>query len=162
MRRLSGKAELVKADGTTATLKQGDAFPAEGSSVKTAPGAKVTLTFSNQTNLSLDEKTELQVDKFQQEPFAVANDLQLEPSTSQSHFTVSSGALDIDTPQLLSGTHMVFETQHASISILNVQSGGEAPRLSSRPSKPISSSSWAGPTSRPAGWTDPSWPSARI
>ena len=93
--------------------------------MKTAPGAKATLLFSNHTSLSLEEKTELRVDQYEQEPFTVALDQQVEPSNSQSHITVRSGQMDIDTPQLATGSHLVFETPHASIALLTVASGGE-------------------------------------
>ncbi len=124
VRRISGPAEMI-AGGAATPLKAGDAYPAEAAVVKTAPGAKVTLLFSNHTSLSLEEKTELRVDQYQQEPFTVANDSQVEPSNSRSHLTLRSGQMDIDTPQLATGTHLVFETPHASISLLNVESGGE-------------------------------------
>ena len=98
---------------------------ARGVIVRTVGDAKATLVLANETSLVLAPRTELKVDKFDQEPFKPNNNLSIEPSNSQTVVLLHSGQLDIDTPQLLSGTSLVFETAHGAISILNNQSGGE-------------------------------------
>ena len=77
----------------------------------------------------MNEKSELKFDKFDQEPFAPNNNLDVEPSNSQTIVLMRAGQMDIDTPQLLSGTTLVFETPHGAIGIQNNQSGGQQASL---------------------------------
>ncbi len=88
-------------------------------------GANATLVLSNETAIFVDEKTELKINKFEQQPFLPSKSLAVEPSNSDTLATVNAGRIVVSTPQLLSGTSMVFETAHAHVSILNGQSGGE-------------------------------------
>ncbi|HEX3730310.1 MAG TPA: hypothetical protein VHV47_10935, partial [Opitutaceae bacterium] len=119
-----GTAECL-ADGRIWNLAKGERVLARGAVVRTKDNARVTLLFSNQTSLSLEQNASMKVEKFDQEPFQPNNDLQHEPSSSQMLVYVNQGAIVIATPQLYSGTHIVFETQHCACAVLNGQSGGE-------------------------------------
>jgi len=121
---VNGKVECT-ADGRIWDLKKGDQVLGRGTKIKTDKDANVTVMFSNQTVMFIDEKTELRIKRFDQEPFTPNNNLGIEPSNSETLINLFEGELVLNTPQLLSGTHLIFETPHAQISVLNVQSGNE-------------------------------------
>lgn len=98
-------------------LKKGDTFPARGAIVDTGKGANATLLFSNGTGVYVDEKTHFEVKRFEQEFFAPNNNLRVEPSNSLTLVSLSVGRVVLSTPQLLSGTIMIYETPHASVNI---------------------------------------------
>jgi hypothetical protein len=110
-------------------LKVGDTLIARDTIIKTEGDSHVSLVLGNETRLSVNEKSELKFDKFDQEPFAPNNNLDVEPSNSQMIVLMRAGQMDIDTPQLLSGTTLVFETPHGAIGIQNNQSGGQQASL---------------------------------
>ncbi len=113
----------------TAQIAEGSSYTGRASILKTGPGASAVLFFANGTTLSLGEKVELKVDKFDQEPFTPNNNQDVEPSNSQSVFILRRGKIGVDTPQLLSGTTLAFVTAHGVISIANDQSGGQKASL---------------------------------
>jgi hypothetical protein len=121
---VSGTAECI-ADGKIWDLTKGERVLARGAMVRTKDKSHVTLLFSNQTAVYLEAKTSLKVEKFDQEPFQPNNDLLHEPSSSQLLVYVQNGSVVIATPQLYSGTHLLFETQHCVCAILNGQVGTE-------------------------------------
>lgn len=98
-------------------LKKGDTMPARGAIVDTGKGANATLIFSNGTGVYVDEKTHFEVKRFEQEFFAPNNNLRVEPSNSLTLVSLSVGRVVLSTPQLLSGTIMIYETPHASVNI---------------------------------------------
>jgi len=98
-------------------LKKGDTMPARGAIVDTLKGANATLIFSNGTGVYVDEKTHFEVKRFEQEFFAPNNNLRVEPSNSLTLISLSVGRVVLSTPQLLSGTIMIYETPHASVNI---------------------------------------------
>ncbi len=104
-------------DGRIFELKKGDVVLARGTTVETAADSNITLVFSNQTAVFSDEKTRFQIEKFDQEFFAPNNNLRVEPSNSATIVKFTSGRLVINTPRLLSGTSMVYETEHSAIYI---------------------------------------------
>jgi len=119
-----GTVQYTTKDGTF-DLKQGDSRIARGTIFKTGADSRLSLALANETRLTVDEKTELKMDKFDQEPFAPNNNLDVEPSNSQTVVLIRAGHVGVDTPQLLSGTTLAFETPHGVIGILNNQSGGQ-------------------------------------
>jgi len=121
---VKGHVECV-ADGRIFDLKKGDIVLGRGSRIKSLPNSNATLLFSNETTFFVDEKTQFKINKFEQQPFQPNNNLVIEPSNSNTLVTVIVGRIVIGTPQLLSGTSLVFETDHAHVSILNGQPGGE-------------------------------------
>lgn len=98
-------------------LKKGDTLPARGAVFDTGKGANATLLFSNGTGVYVDEKTHFEVKRFEQEFFAPNNNLRVEPSNSLTLISLSVGRVVLSTPQLLSGTIMIYETPHASVNI---------------------------------------------
>ena len=116
---------LIGEEGRITTLRKGRVVVGNGSLISTGKKSSTTLVFSNQTAIFLDENTEIEVKRFDQEPFAPNNNLLIEPSNSATRIIVKIGRVVIDTPRLQSGTHMAFETRHSHIEILNVEQGGE-------------------------------------
>jgi hypothetical protein len=121
---VTGKVQAI-ADGRIWDIKKGDIVLARGAILSSDPGSNATIVFSNGTSFFIDEKTDFKVNKFDQQPFLPNNNLAIEPSNSDTRVTVDSGRLVISTPQLISGTSLVFETVHAQCSVLNDQTGGE-------------------------------------
>jgi len=119
-----GRVECISGDQVF-DLKKGDAVLARGSSLTSFAGGNATLVLSNETAIFVDEKTELTINKFEQQPFLPTKSMAVEPSNSDTLATVSAGRIVISTPQLLSGTSLIFETPHARISFLNGQPGGQ-------------------------------------
>ena len=114
-------------DGKVIELKKGDIIPAGGTIIQTTKGSSLTFVLSNGTSVFADENTKFAITKFDQEPFAPNNNLLMEPSNTQSHIQVLSGRMVISTPQLQSGTSMVFETPHSSTNLVSsgTETGGE-------------------------------------
>ena len=106
-------------------LQKGDKVPGRGTIIRTDANSTATLLFSNGSTMILMAKSEIKVEKFDQEPFTPNNNLLIEPSNSQLFIYVRAGSLVVSTKQLLSGSRFVFDTPHAAVSILNNQSGGE-------------------------------------
>lgn len=98
-------------------LKKGDTVPARGAILETAAGANVTIVFSNGTGVYTDEKTRFEIKRFEQEFFAPNNNLRVEPSNSLTLVKLTVGRVVLSTPQLLSGTIMLYETPHSSVNI---------------------------------------------
>lgn len=113
---VNGAATCVS-DGRILELKKGDTIVARGSSVDTPAGANVVLVFSNGTGVYVDEKTQLKIEKFDQEFFAPNNNLRVEPSNSATVVKLSTGRVVVSTPRLLSGTTMAYQTPHAAVLI---------------------------------------------
>jgi hypothetical protein len=104
-------------DGRIWDVKKGDTFQARGLVLRTGDGAHATIVFSNGTGVYADEKTNLEVVKFDQEFFAPNNNLRVEPSNSSTIVKLDTGRVVISTPRLISGTTMVYETAHAAVGI---------------------------------------------
>jgi hypothetical protein len=121
----SKEGGLVGNEGRITVLKKGTVVVANGSVISTGKNSNVTLVFSNQTAMYLDENTELEIKRFDQEPFQPNNNLLIEPSNSATLAVVKIGRVIVDTPRLLSGTTMAFETRHSNITILNVVPSGQ-------------------------------------
>ena len=91
---------------------------AEGTVIETKPDATDSLVLSNGTALYLGAETRLEVKKFQQEPFSpTRNDLDVEPSISQTLIKVQRGSVGICTSKLVAGSAMVYTTPHSTINI---------------------------------------------
>lgn len=112
----NGTATCIS-DGRIIELRKGDAILARGTQISTGPASNVILVLSNGTGVFVDENTQLQIERFEQEPFTPGNNLRLEPSNSVTLAKLIRGRLLLSTPRLLSGTSMVYQTAHASIAI---------------------------------------------
>jgi hypothetical protein len=104
-------------DSRIMELKKGDTFPARGAIIDTAAHANATLVFSNGTGVYTDEKTHFEIKRFEQEFFAPNNNLRVEPSNSLTMVRLDFGRVVLSTPQLLSGTIMLYETPHALVNV---------------------------------------------
>lgn len=113
---INGTATCI-VDGRINEVKKGDSFMARGAVVETTAGSNLTIVFSNQTGVYVDEKTRFEVEKFDQEFFAPNNNLRVEPSNSSTIVKLMNGRLVISTPRLLSGTTMVYQTPHAAVGV---------------------------------------------
>ena len=123
---VDGQVEAVNPEtGRISDLKKGDVLPGRGARIYSHDNATATLLFSNQTSVFVTKNTSLRVEKFDQEPFQPNNNLLIEPSNSQLIVYVQDGQIVVSTPQLLSGSRLMFESQHCAASILNNQSGGQ-------------------------------------
>lgn len=113
---VKGTATCVS-EGRILELKKGDTIVARGTTIETAPGSNAVLVFSNGTGVFADEKTQLRIDKFDQEFFTPNNNLRVEPSNSSTVVKLNAGRVLVSTPRLLGGTTMAYQTLHASVMI---------------------------------------------
>ena len=93
-------------------------YAIEGSKIETKADASGTLVFSNGTSIILGSNTRLEVKKFLQEPFTPnRNDLDVEPSISQTVVKLMRGAVGICTSRLVAGSSMSYQTPQGTIEI---------------------------------------------
>lgn len=104
--------------GTTTVLKKGDTLPVQGARNETAPAAHVAYVYSNGTSLYIDEKTVVQVSKFEQRPFPKGVDITVtEPSVSHTMGRITQGRIVVTTNKLATGTTMIYLTPHAEVKV---------------------------------------------
>ncbi len=105
-------------NGSLNPLKKGDTLPIQGARNETAAAAHVVLVFSNGTSLYVDEKTLVQIIKFEQKPFPKGIDTTAtEPSVSHTLGRITQGRIIVTTNKLATGTTMVYMTPHAEVKI---------------------------------------------
>jgi hypothetical protein len=93
-------------------------YAAEGTLIETKNNSSDALVFSNGTALLVGANTRFEVKKFLQEPFTPnRNDLDVEPSISQTAIKVSQGSIGVCTARLVAGSSMVYTTPHCTINI---------------------------------------------
>jgi len=99
-------------------LKKGISLPVQGARNETTPAAHVVLVYSNGTSLYVDEKTVIQIAKFEQKPFPKGIDTTVtEPSVSHTVGRITQGRIIITTNKLMTGTTMIYMTPHAQVKI---------------------------------------------
>jgi hypothetical protein len=99
-------------------LKKGVSLPVQGARNETTPAAHVVWVYSNGTSLYVDEKTVIQIAKFEQKPFPKGTDTTVnEPSVSHTVGRITQGRIIITTNKLMTGTTMVYITPHAQVKI---------------------------------------------
>lgn len=77
-----------------------------------------TMVYSNGTGAFFDADTRVEVKRFVQEPFTPnRNDMDVEPSISQTQAFLSRGAVGLCNSKFVAGSNMVYNTQHGSINI---------------------------------------------
>jgi FecR protein len=104
--------------GSPNVLKKGDTLPIQGARNETAPAAHVVFVYSNGTSLYIDEKTVVQIAKFEQRPFPKGTDITVnEPSVSHTMGRITQGRIIITTNKLATGTTMIYLTPHAEVKI---------------------------------------------
>jgi hypothetical protein len=99
-------------------LKKGISLPVQGARNETTPASHVVLVYSNGTSLYIDEKTIVQIAKFEQKPFPKGTDTTVtEPSVSHTVGRITQGRIIITTNKLMTGTTMIYLTPHAEVKI---------------------------------------------
>lgn len=86
---------LAKATGVSVTLKSGDAIM-DGTQIVTAPGGEAILVFSNGASVDVAADSTLDIDEFQQDPFATSqkvSEMTQEPTTSVTKLNLTKGEL---------------------------------------------------------------------
>jgi len=101
--KVEGQVSKIKADGTTAPLKNGDMLT-ETDAVLTGKGGGVVLVFSNGSSVKVGSDTRLAIDEFKMDP--LAEDLKPgelkggEPSVSQTKLNLAYGEMVGDVKKL--------------------------------------------------------------
>lgn len=94
------------------------AYNAEGASIETKADSANTFVFSNGSALAVGPNCRFEVKKFVQEPFTPnRNDLEVEPSISQTVVKISQGCVGLCTSRLVAGSSMTYQTPHGSINV---------------------------------------------
>ncbi len=116
-------------------LTKKSVYSAEGTTIETKPDANNALVLSNGTGVFFDPDTKLEIKRFLQEPFTPnRNDLEVEPSVSQTAAFLPRGTVALCTGKMVAGSTMVYSTPQASVSIRGrkvvVQSSGNTTTVS--------------------------------
>ena len=94
--RVQGHVEAVsKVDGKTTVLHDGDGVT-DQSTIMTSPGASIILVFSNGATVNVAADSNLDIDQFDQDPFAAdvkVSDLKAEPGRSITKLNLTRGEL---------------------------------------------------------------------
>lgn len=108
-------------------LSRRSVYNAEGTIIETKPAADpavqakdfATMVYSNGTGAYFDPDTRLELKRFEQEPFTpTRTDFDVEPSISQTQAFLARGTVGLCTSKLVAGSSMVYQTQHAAVTIL--------------------------------------------
>jgi hypothetical protein len=94
--RVQGHVEAItKADGLTHVLHEGDKVT-DQTQIVTSPGASVILVFSNGATVNVSPDSNLDIEQFEQDPFATdqkVSDMKAEPGTSTTKLNLTKGEL---------------------------------------------------------------------
>lgn len=91
---------------------------AEGATIETKADSSNTLVFSNGTSIVVGPNSRFEVKRFLQEPFVPnRNDLDVEPSISQTVVKVVRGSVGLCTSRLVAGSSMTYNTPHGTLNI---------------------------------------------
>jgi hypothetical protein len=91
---------------------------AEGAMIETKADSSDSLVFSNGTALFVGPNTRFEIKRFMQEPFTPnRNDLDVEPSISQTAIKFLHGSVGVCTSRLIAGSTMVYTTPHCTVNI---------------------------------------------
>jgi hypothetical protein len=131
---IDGESEINRGEKIEA-MKIQAAYRAEGCVIETKPAATNALVYSNGTGIFFDPETRLEVRKFKQEPFVPnRNDLEVEPSVSETEALLSRGTIGLCTGRLVSGSSMKYQTSLGSVSMQSgkivIESTPEESRIS--------------------------------
>lgn len=127
-RRKNPTSKLFVADVTgTAQIDTGETiddltkrsvYTAQGTVIETKDGSTNAMVLSNATGIYFDPDTRLEVRKFVQEPFTPnRNDMEVEPSISNTEAFLSRGLVGLCTSKLVAGTTMNYSTPHGSVRV---------------------------------------------
>ncbi len=99
-------------------LAKDDVRAPEGTAIETKADSTDSLVLSNGTAIYVAPETRFEVKRFLQEPFTPnRNDLDDEPSVSQTLVQIVHGSLGLCTSKLVSGSTMTYKTPEASVTI---------------------------------------------
>jgi hypothetical protein len=113
---LTGESQINKGDKIEEMTNK-SAYAAEGSIIETKGKATNALVYSNGTGIFFDPDTRIEIEKFVQEPFTPnRNDLEVEPSISQTDVLVARGTIGLCTSKLVAGSTMKYRTAFGSVS----------------------------------------------
>ncbi len=99
-------------------LTKKSVYSAEGTTIETKPDASNALVLSNGTGVFFGPDTKLEIKRFLQEPFTPnRNDMEVEPSVSQTSAFMPHGTVALCTSKMVAGSSMVYTTPQASVSI---------------------------------------------
>jgi hypothetical protein len=121
-----GMLIVAEAEGTSSIntgnkiepLKSKSVYPVEGSTLETQLNAIISILLSNGTGVAFTPNTNLQFTIYQQAPFAPnRNDLETEPSNSQTLAFLERGGIGVSTSKLLPGSTFTLKTRHAGLFI---------------------------------------------
>ena len=94
--RVQGHVEAIgKADGQTRVLHDGDKVT-DQTQIITSPGGSVILVFSNGATVNVSPDSTLDIEQFEQDPFATdqkVSDMKAEPTTSTTKLNLTKGEL---------------------------------------------------------------------
>jgi hypothetical protein len=91
---------------------------AEGVVIETEPESTSAIVFSNGSGVAYGKDTKVEMKRFLQEPFTPnRNDIDVEPSISQTNGVISRGNIGICTSKMVAGSSMVYTSPHASINV---------------------------------------------
>lgn len=91
---------------------------AEGATIITQADSSDTLVFSNGTSIVVGPNSRFEIKRFLQEPFTPnRNDLDVEPSISQTVVKIVRGSVGLCTSRLVAGSSMTYNTPHGTLNI---------------------------------------------
>ncbi|MDB6127340.1 MAG: hypothetical protein JWM35_1236 [Verrucomicrobia bacterium] len=115
---VDGQSEINRGDKIEEMLLK-SAYNAQGSIIETKSKATNALVYSNGTGIFFEPDTRLEVQKFLQDPFTPnRNDLEIEPSVSQTDALLTRGTIGLCTSKLVAGTTMKYRTPLGSGSLM--------------------------------------------
>jgi len=96
------------------------AYNAEGSIIETKANSTNALVYSNGSGIYLEPDSRLEIVRFVQEPFIPnRNDLEVEPSISQTEVILARGSIGLCPSKLVAGSSMKYRTGLGSVSLQN-------------------------------------------
>ncbi len=114
---VNGSAQIDTGE-TIDDLSKRSVYTAQGTVIETKEDSTNAMVWSNGTGIYFDPSTRLEVKKFVQEPFTPnRNDMEVEPSISNTETFLSRGTVGLCTSKLVAGSTMNYNTPHASIRI---------------------------------------------
>ncbi|GEM_PF-528624 len=114
---LNGQAQIDTGQKIDDLAKK-SVYNAEGTVIETKAKSNNAMVFSNGTGTFFDEDTRVEIKKFTQEPFTPnRNDMEVEPSISQTRAFVVRGSVGLCTSKKVAGSNMTYETSHGSVNI---------------------------------------------
>jgi len=114
---LNGSAQIDTGEKIDDLVKK-SVYNAQGTIIETKADSNNTMVFSDGTGAFFDHDTRVEIRTFKQEPFTPnRNDMEVEPSISQTRAFVARGVVGLCTSRKVAGSNMTYETPHGSVNI---------------------------------------------